>query len=78
MTTTTQGSAMSDDIPEGYVNATFAGASPRHFPSLRLTVEPGGRYDIPQALADEYADVFRVGREPSAAKKAAADTTKEG
>lgn len=53
------------------VEATFAGAAPRHFPGLGLTVEPGGTYLIPAGVAHELADVFH----PVPAKKAAAKTT---
>lgn len=56
------------------VEATFAGAAPRHFPGLGLTVEPGGVYLIPAGVAHELADVFV----PVAKKAAAKHTTTEG
>lgn len=69
----------STDTPEGYVHATFVGAAPRHFPALELSVIPGERYLIPEAIFDEYADVFRNPREAAASTVAEkAPATKEG
>ena len=48
------------DVPEGMVQATYTGAAPRHFPGLRLTVAPGESHLIPEDVAREMADVFRV------------------
>lgn len=81
MTPTDKEDLVSDsDTPEGFVHATFVGAAPRHFPALGVTVEPGERHLIPQAIADEYADVFRNAREaaPSTVAKEAPATTTEG
>lgn len=65
------------DAPEGFVHATYVGATPRHFPGLGLSVTPGDRVQIPQDVADEYGDVFHNPR-AAAAPAAPAAPKKEG
>ena len=64
------------DTPEGMVLATFAGAAPRHFPGLGLSVEPGESYLIPERIAAEMDDVCHVANK--AAKTTPTPTEGEG
>lgn len=56
------------------VEATFAGAAPRHYPGLGITAVPGQTYLIPVGMAHELSDVFL----PTAEKASKGPTTKKG